>query len=699
MKHILTILSLLISFSLFSQVVVKVPGQDISGKVNYSDSLSKYVTPSQLGTKVDTSHHDITSVFAPLYSVNVNDSTHELHAYVSTDTTFSGASDTTLSSSLAVKKYATLQNVTSISGSTTNPLQSPQINKIIFIDGIKYPKTGAGIQAAINDLPARGGEILLPADSIMIDTTIMIVDKEVTIIGQGIGWLGIDSNATGTYLRMANGANCDMFNFSSTGTTHTFFGKFSDFGMDGNKANQTLTSNGITVSGSYSDLTFNNVQVGYFNGNGMNIDNPQRVWNVWITNSWIEYNASAQIYLHGLSYLFVNWIHVDNCHIVGDQGVNGISIYNVSRVFLTNNLVTEAGHEGILLKSVRNSIIAENIVEDNGKTSPNTYDGIVITDDGTTASSGIIVSQNISTNYTLSNQRYGLSILGLSDKIFVSSNYLLNNLTGEINLVAANTNGSIAQVYNGIYNFSKKIKAPAYDNLTDSLGYWGINNTHPKGLLDVGMPTGLSRTALSGVSNFYGADQLTGQLGVWSTDAATVGKGGSFSFGGENTAGSTPYIYAKIGGAKEGATNTFNGYLSFYTTNTNSSITEKVRLGSNGHIFYLSNPSMTTGDSLTFTPKKYVDSVFANVGASVASASAIVPTGNTFHVTGTTAITSITATNVKAGQIITIIFDGALTFTDGNNLKLAGNFTTSADATITLRYDGTNFYEMSRSIN
>ena len=86
-------------------------------------------------------------------------------------------------------------------------------------------------------------------------------------------------------------------------------------------------------------------------------------------------------------------------------------------------------------------------------------------------------------------------------------------------------------------------------------------------------------------------------------------------------------------------------------------------------------------------------------GADVASASAITPTGNLFHVTGTTTITSITATNVIAGATIKIIFDGVLTFTDGSNLKLAGDFVTTADDTITLTYDGTNFYETGRSVN
>ncbi len=87
-------------------------------------------------------------------------------------------------------------------------------------------------------------------------------------------------------------------------------------------------------------------------------------------------------------------------------------------------------------------------------------------------------------------------------------------------------------------------------------------------------------------------------------------------------------------------------------------------------------------------------------GASVASATALpVPTGSVFHVTGTTSVTSMTATGLQSGVMVTLIFDDVLTFTDGNNLKLAGNFVTTADDTITLVYDGTNFYEVCRSVN
>lgn len=91
---------------------------------------------------------------------------------------------------------------------------------------------------------------------------------------------------------------------------------------------------------------------------------------------------------------------------------------------------------------------------------------------------------------------------------------------------------------------------------------------------------------------------------------------------------------------------------------------------------------------------------FIGGGVAVASATALpVPAARVYHITGTTTITSITSTGCASGIVITLIFDDILTFTDGNNLKLAGNFVTSADDTITLAYDGTNWYEVCRSVN
>lgn len=69
-------------------------------------------------------------------------------------------------------------------------------------------------------------------------------------------------------------------------------------------------------------------------------------------------------------------------------------------------------------------------------------------------------------------------------------------------------------------------------------------------------------------------------------------------------------------------------------------------------------------------------------------------------VSGTTNITSVTAGAANANRRVTLVFQGILTFTDGSNLKLASNFVTAADASITIACpDGTNWVECSRSTN
>jgi hypothetical protein len=95
------------------------------------------------------------------------------------------------------------------------------------------------------------------------------------------------------------------------------------------------------------------------------------------------------------------------------------------------------------------------------------------------------------------------------------------------------------------------------------------------------------------------------------------------------------------------------------------------------------------------------DAVDFDIGAGDIIASAetttLPHTGKVFVVTGTTDITSVTAS--WRGRVVTLQFDDVLTFTDGSNLLIAGNFVTSANDTITLYCNGTNWFEMSRSAN
>jgi hypothetical protein len=100
---------------------------------------------------------------------------------------------------------------------------------------------------------------------------------------------------------------------------------------------------------------------------------------------------------------------------------------------------------------------------------------------------------------------------------------------------------------------------------------------------------------------------------------------------------------------------------------------------------YVSN----VGRNLLITDGRAVPSV-ASAAGNIA-----LPLGEFISVTGTAAITSITATYF--GDVVTLIFASTASLTDGSNLKLSANFTGSAGRTITLRCDGSDWYEISRT--
>lgn len=101
--------------------------------------------------------------------------------------------------------------------------------------------------------------------------------------------------------------------------------------------------------------------------------------------------------------------------------------------------------------------------------------------------------------------------------------------------------------------------------------------------------------------------------------------------------------------------------------------------------------------TITNTANSYIDADQAM--PATASAASLAPLGKRTHVTGNINITSITTTNLKVGDEITLIFDSTPTLTDGNNIKAAGNLVATADDTWTGVFDGTNVYEIGRSVN
>ena len=92
-------------------------------------------------------------------------------------------------------------------------------------------------------------------------------------------------------------------------------------------------------------------------------------------------------------------------------------------------------------------------------------------------------------------------------------------------------------------------------------------------------------TTFNGTSTFSSPDLATDGLGnvnIFTTDAAAIGKGGSLSFGGGTTGGTSPYAFAKIEGVYNGSA-AYDGTLIF-STNRAGTIAEKMRISNSGSV-------------------------------------------------------------------------------------------------------------------
>lgn len=111
-----------------------------------------------------------------------------------------------------------------------------------------------------------------------------------------------------------------------------------------------------------------------------------------------------------------------------------------------------------------------------------------------------------------------------------------------------------------------------------------------------------------------------------------------------------------------------------------------------GTNFILLNPNMNAGGTLTGTLTMSGAAINEAEGSAIASATTIgldAATGNFVHITGTTAITTVT---LAQGAERVAVFDGALTFTHGSGLILPGgaSITTAAGDIAVLRGEGSS---------
>ena len=164
---------------------------------------------------------------------------------------------------------------------------------------------------------------------------------------------------------------------------------------------------------------------------------------------------------------------------------------------------------------------------------------------------------------------------------------------------ATSTTGRIG-IFNNAASTSGFLIGQGFSSGTDNVGYvyntanaavaFGTNDIErmridSSGNVGIGTSSPLGRLQISGAT----PTDLTGgysQLNIFSTDAIGANKGGRISFGGVSGAsGFDPYGFCAIAGLKDNATaSNFSGYLTFSTSTSGGSVTERMRIDSSGNL-------------------------------------------------------------------------------------------------------------------
>lgn len=525
----------------------------------------------------------------------------------------------------------------------------------------------SSIQASINS----GQAVYFPSGTYKISSALLIPSD-------------CDLYSYGATIVLASGSNSHMLRVVSTASNVTISG----FYIDGNSANNTGGYGITNGSGGGTNITINQCTVINASSLGMYFGNCTTllVKDCIVTGSGDDGIAAAGTDIR----LIGNYISTSTGHGIDILGVGGGDSYHVE---LSGNYSTGNTLSGINCGHTNSYV---------------TINGNHCWANGThgVGATGILKYATITANVCWGNS----SVVGNADNItaYNSSN---TDITVTGNSCYGGNN-------NGIHIGGNNIVIMG--NIVDSPLYHGIA-AQPN--------TGSSRCATISGNTIRSA----GYSGIWlkSTQDATI-SGNTISNSGNHGILLEACDFVSVSGNT--VRSSFGRGIINSTATTHCSITGNTIVSNGSHGIDLSNlttsvissnviynntgwgitPGGTEGDNAVFA--NYVkgnvsgqidalnvttmvnnNSVSGSKNVASAATLTLNNSGSNFYVTGTTNITSISAS--WTGRLVVLRFDDVLTVTDGGNLDLAGNFVTTFKDTLTLMYDGTVWTEVSRSIN
>lgn len=221
-------------------------------------------------------------------------------------------------------------------------IQEVRISK--DFDTVAAASTTAGIQEAIDDLPAAGGMVFIPSGTHSISTTIN-VNKPCIITG----------TVNSTIIYLADTSNVDVFTLPADQIDVTI----RDLKIDGNLANNLANGNGIYATDGNLDCLFEGLEIQNCRDSGIHINRIATPPLVVISKCNIHdcvgvgFNAGIQVE------------YGDYCRIVDnivDSCYSGIRLQRGIQTIISRNVCGNCGADGIVLASTTRSVIVSDNV-------------------------------------------------------------------------------------------------------------------------------------------------------------------------------------------------------------------------------------------------------------------------------------------------------------------------------------------------
>jgi hypothetical protein len=576
--------------------------------------------------------------------------------------------------------------------------------KVYDIDNGQYAFTQTGLQAAIDAAETAGGGLVRIGQGTISCSTPLTVGSNTTI--EGRGWQTVLKSTSGADAMTAMFENKDL---AGSGNSNIIIRDLK-IDMDDTTLDYVTTS-GSTFRGrgirfeKVTDVRIENVWCHDCSNAGIFFnDSCKRIWIVGNLVEQVGKAATAMttmgIYVQHTqatsSWVNCNEIHIkDNTvrEVVGQTSPCGIRVYYASKVDVSNNIVDNIDDDGgtSVVRGIQVSgqdvVISDNLVEDV------TASGGLGTDKPTGISGGGGATDGQPHGYTVTGNKVRNAVMPM---IFqnIKDAVISNNLLVGTGVAATSANGI-------------EISANTSVGATPEVVYGDLNNIviGNNTIADVGgngislsaflAETSITGNAITNTGNGNGMSIQAGQqITVFGNTVTDAGTGANNTYVGIAVQRTASPVDAQT------AENIFIiGNL--ITSSHANSPKYGIRIGDSDTD--LEDEIVVAYNVVTDTATQdiYLDlsgSTFTDGDTTPSVAGAeLFKTGNT----GNTAIT--TFDNGYPGQRITIIIgDSNTDFTDGATLIMNGgvNWTASvANDTIQFVYDGTAWYETTRSVN